>query len=237
MSLTRAALDCSGVATRLQRAPIELGEQQFLREAAMRARYPDTEGFIERDGVKVGYEVFGEGESAVVFPPVDGLVNSRCWKAQVPYLARASRVVTIDPRGNGRSDRPQSAAAYADTEFVADTIAVMDATGVDRAVLVGHCTSSWYSLLCAVQHPARVLGVVAVEPWTPYLTPPLPARQAAGARAADDHGSRAADRPGIPPVPRRTGGARVRARPLPAPSGLRPRGRAGRPDHHHGTHR
>ena len=146
----------------------------------MRARYPDTEGFIERDGVKVGYEVFGEGESAVVFPPVDGLVNSRCWKAQVPYLARASRVVTIDPRGNGRSDRPQSAAAYADTEFVADTIAVMDATGVDRAVLVGHCTSSWYSLLCAVQHPARVLGVVAVEPWTPYLTPPLPTRTVYG---------------------------------------------------------
>ena len=31
-------------------------------EAAMRARYPDTEGFIERDGVKVGYEVFGAGE-------------------------------------------------------------------------------------------------------------------------------------------------------------------------------
>ena len=31
----------------------------------MRARYPDAEGFIERDGVKVGYEVFGEGALAV----------------------------------------------------------------------------------------------------------------------------------------------------------------------------
>jgi len=73
----------------------------------MRARYPDTEGFIERDGVKVGYEVFGAGEPAVVFPPIDGIVHSRCWKAQVPYLARFFKVVTIDPRGNGRSDRPQ----------------------------------------------------------------------------------------------------------------------------------
>ena len=97
----------------------------------MRARYPDTEGFIERDGVKVAYEVFGSGEPALVFTPTDPLVHSRAWKAQVPYLARASRVVTIDPRGNGRSDRPQSSAAYADTEFVADTIAVMDAVGVD----------------------------------------------------------------------------------------------------------
>ena len=142
----------------------------------MRARYPDAEGFIERDGVKVGYEVFGEGEPTVVFPPVDGIVQSRCWKAQVPYLARTSKVVTIDPRGNGRSDRPQTAAAYADIEFVADTIAVMDATGVDRAVLVGHCTSSWRAVLTAVQHPDRVLGVVAISSWMPYLTPPLPHR-------------------------------------------------------------
>ena len=142
----------------------------------MRARYPDTEGFIERDGVKVGYEVFGAGEPAVVFPPIDGIVHSRCWKAQVPYLARFFKVVTIDPRGNGRSDRPQSAEAYADTEWVADTIAVMDATGVDRAVLVGLCTSGWRALLTAGQHPDRVLGVVTMATWAPFLTPPLPAR-------------------------------------------------------------
>ena len=48
------------------------------------------------------------------------------------------RVVTIDPRGNGRSDRPTDPAEYGDLDFVADTVAVMDAAGVDRAVLVGH---------------------------------------------------------------------------------------------------
>ena len=144
----------------------------------MRARDPDTEGFVERDGVKVGYEVFGEGEPALVFVPIDGIVHSRAWKAQVPYLARTHLVVTIDPRGNGRSDRPQSAAAYADTEFVADTIAVMDAVGIDRAVLVGLCSSSWRALLTSVLHPDRVLGVVAIAPWAPFLTPPLPARVA-----------------------------------------------------------
>ncbi len=144
----------------------------------MRAKYPDAEGFIERDGVKVGYEVFGSGEPAVVFAPTDPIVDSRAWKAQVPYLAREFKIVTIDPRGNGRSDRPQAADAYADPEFVADIIAVMDAAGLDRAVLVGMCSSSWWVFLTAALHPGRVLGVVSIASWVPYLTPPLPCRTA-----------------------------------------------------------
>ena len=111
-----------------------------------------------------------------MFPPIDGIVHSRCWKAQVPYLARSFKVVTIDPRGNGRSDRPDTAAAYADTEWVADTIEVMDATGIDRAVLVGLCTSGWRALLTAGQYPDRVLGVVMMAAWAPFLTAPLPHR-------------------------------------------------------------
>ena len=142
----------------------------------MRARYPDVEDFIERDGVKVGYEVFGDGDPAVVFTPVDALVSSRSWKAQVPYLSRTHTVVTIDPRGNGRSDRPTDPAAYADLQFVADTIDVMDAVGIDRAVLIGHCSSTWRSVLTAVHHPDRVLGLVTVATWMPYLTPPHPWR-------------------------------------------------------------
>jgi pimeloyl-ACP methyl ester carboxylesterase len=142
----------------------------------MRARYPDAEGFVDRGGVKVGYEVFGEGEPAVVFAPVNPIVHSRVWKAQVPYLARWFRVITIDPRGNGRSDRPQSPAAYADTEFVADTVAVMDACDVERAVVVGISSSGWISLLMAALHPERVLGVVAVASWAPELMPWPPHR-------------------------------------------------------------
>src|SRR6478736_8213234 len=136
----------------------------------MRARYPDIEGFVERDGVKVSYEVFGSGEPALVFAPTDPLVHSRAWKAQVPYLARTSRVVTIDPRGNGRSDRPESSAAYADTEYVADTIAVMDAAGTDQAVLVGLCSSAWPSpTSCRQLRPGLEVHWLAQHPVTELL--------------------------------------------------------------------
>jgi pimeloyl-ACP methyl ester carboxylesterase len=75
------------------------------------------------------------------------------------------------PRGNGRSDRPRAAAAYADTEFVADTLAVMDACEVERAVVVGISNSSWTALLAAAFHPDRVLGVVAIASCAPELMP------------------------------------------------------------------
>ena len=76
----------------------------------MRARYPDAEGFVDRGGVKIGYEVFGEGEPAVVFAPVNPIVHSRAWKAQVPYLARRFRVITgLTGRGRPlRMPRPSS---------------------------------------------------------------------------------------------------------------------------------
>jgi pimeloyl-ACP methyl ester carboxylesterase len=142
----------------------------------MRARYPDVEGFVDRDGVKIAYEVFGDGDVAIVFVPIDSIIHSRAWKAQVPYLARHFKVVTIDPRGNGRSDRPTTPDAYADTAFVADTIEVMDAAGIERAVLVGICASAWRALLTAATHPGRVQGVVAIAPWLPHLVPPHPDR-------------------------------------------------------------
>ncbi|WP_368666244.1 alpha/beta fold hydrolase [Micromonospora sicca] len=76
----------------------------------MRAREPDLEGYVDRNGAKVAYAVYGSGEPTVLLAATWPIVDSRHWKAQVPYLARHFRVVTFDPRGNGRSERPADAA-------------------------------------------------------------------------------------------------------------------------------
>ena len=102
----------------------------------MRALAPDDSGFIERDGVPVYWERFGDGDPTVLFLPTWSIVHSRCWKAQVPYFARHFRVLVFDGRGNGRSGRPADNDAYAEAEFAADALAVMDATDTERAVLV-----------------------------------------------------------------------------------------------------
>jgi pimeloyl-ACP methyl ester carboxylesterase/predicted glycosyltransferase len=147
----------------------------------MRARYPDADGYVERDGVRVFYEVFGDNEPVILLMPTFPIVHSRMWKAQIPFLARHYRVITFDPRGNGRSDRPPTLDAYSDDEYVADAIRVMDETGTDRAVLVGLCPGVRWSMEMAATCPGRVLGLVAIAPGMPFLAPPHDFRAKAAA--------------------------------------------------------
>jgi pimeloyl-ACP methyl ester carboxylesterase len=140
-----------------------------------RARYPDREGYIERAGVRVFYEVYGSGEPTVLLLPTWSLIHSRHWKLQIPYLARHCRVVTFDGRGNGRSDRPVGAEAYAIREFALDALAVLDATETERAVLVGVSCAALWGVLLAAEHPERVAGAAFIGPAV-ALAPPLPER-------------------------------------------------------------
>lgn len=144
----------------------------------MRAREPDRAGFIERDGVHIYYELFGAEHPAqptVLLLPTWSIIHSRFWKAQVPYLARYYRVITFDGRGNGRSDRPADPSAYPAEEFAADALAVMDATGTERAMLVSLSAGAEWALTLAAEHGDRVSGSVFVGA-SLYLAPPLKAR-------------------------------------------------------------
>ena len=64
-----------------------------------RARYPDEEGYVERDGVRVFWERYGEGEPTVLLPPTWEIVHSRFWKGQIPYLARHDQGGHLRPPG------------------------------------------------------------------------------------------------------------------------------------------
>jgi pimeloyl-ACP methyl ester carboxylesterase len=137
-----------------------------------RAREPDATGYIERDGVRVFWERYGEGERAILFLPTWSIIHSRCWKGQLPYFGRHGSALTFDPRGNGRSDRPAEPAAYAERELAADALAVLDATGVERAVVVAHSRGAQRALLLAAEHPERVAGLCFVAPALPLVALP-----------------------------------------------------------------
>jgi pimeloyl-ACP methyl ester carboxylesterase len=131
-----------------------------------RARYPDAEGFVDAgDGVRVFYEVYGAGTDTICLLAPWPLTHSRSWKAQIPYLSRHFRVIAIDPRGNGRSDRPPHASAYSRAAHVADTLAVLDVTGTERAMLVSpNGPRGPVGLQLAVEHAERVRAVAFITP-------------------------------------------------------------------------
>ena len=143
----------------------------------MRAKLPSLEGFVERDGVKLHYEIYGDGPETLVFPPPWSIVHSRVYKAQLPYFSERFRCITYDGRGNGRSDRPEEVAAYTLDSYVADLIAVMDATDAGKAVIVGLSFAGTLACVLAAYHPERVKAAIlagtaaTVGPGYPYMTP------------------------------------------------------------------
>jgi pimeloyl-ACP methyl ester carboxylesterase len=150
-----------------------------------RARSPDAAGDLDRDGVAIHWERYGDGEPAILFLPTWSVVHSRCWKAQIPYFARRHRVLVFDPRGNGRSGRPIDTEAYAETAFAGDALAVLDATGTERAVVVGLSVGAQRGLILAAGHPERVAGMVLLGPAV-NLAPHPPARARAFERFHDE---------------------------------------------------
>jgi len=126
----------------------------------MRARLPTKQGFIEREGVKIYFEVYGSGPEAMLFLPPWSIVHSRVYKAQLPYFSERHRCITFDPRGNGKSDHPADTAAYTLDNHIADALGVMDAADADKAILVGLSLGGMHACILAAHYPERVKAAI-----------------------------------------------------------------------------
>jgi len=94
----------------------------------------------------------------------------------VDRLAAKHRVLTVDPLGHGRSDKPHEADAYRAPSVAADLIAVLDAAGLDRAALWGYSRGAGLAGMAAIEFPRRltalILGGAALTQPPPTETPP-----------------------------------------------------------------
>jgi pimeloyl-ACP methyl ester carboxylesterase/predicted glycosyltransferase len=141
-------------------------------ERPVSAIAPVEDGFVVVHGVRTHYDVYGEGDPTLLLLPSGPITTSRLWKAQIPYLARHFRVITFDPRGNGRSDTPDAPEAHTHREYAADAIAVLDATDTERAIVVEVC--EWVGPILAAEYASRVTAllemgsVIRLAPDYPY---------------------------------------------------------------------
>jgi hypothetical protein len=65
----------------------------------MRARLPDSDGLVTRDGVNLAYEIYGDAPDTMLFIPPWSIVHSRIYKAQFPTFSERFRCITYDGRG------------------------------------------------------------------------------------------------------------------------------------------
>jgi pimeloyl-ACP methyl ester carboxylesterase len=111
------------------------------------------------DGLRIRYEVHGPRHGAPVLL-VQGLgTDSRGWVFQRRALTRAGhRVVTVDNRGVGRSDKPLD--GYDLERMALDCVEVLDDVGIERAHVVGASMGGVIAQIMAVRHPDRLASLV-----------------------------------------------------------------------------
>jgi class 3 adenylate cyclase/pimeloyl-ACP methyl ester carboxylesterase len=129
---------------------------------------PEVRYAASSGGVQIAYEVIGDGELTIVLTL--GFGQSMEMSREVPFarrwlerLTRIGRVVQMDSRGVGNSDRDLTLGAP--EERMDDIVAVMDAERIDRAAIVASTNNGPIALLLAASHPDRVQSLCLYETW------------------------------------------------------------------------
>ncbi len=108
------------------------------------------------DGTNLHYEISGSGVPVLLVMGL-GMTASAWWRT-IPVLAESFRVIAFDNRGVGRSDHPPG--PYTLARMAEDAVAVLDATGVDRAHVYGISMGGMIAQEIALRYPGRVRALV-----------------------------------------------------------------------------
>ena len=123
---------------------------------------------ITHKGIKLVYDSRGKGRPAFVF--IHGWTCDRSFFApQAKHFGRRHRVVSLDLRGHGESDKPQG--AYPINAYVDDIAFLIGTLRLGKVVAIGHSMGGITALELAVAHPDKVAAIVMVDP-APLVWPP-----------------------------------------------------------------
>src|SRR3954468_20609138 len=116
---------------------------------------------LDRDGVKIHYEVHGNGPTLLLTHGYSS--TSAMWKGQIEALSKHHKLVLWDMRGHGQSDYPGDPAAYSEALTVADIAALLDEVGAKNAIVGGLSLGGYMSLAFYRAHPDRVRALLIID--------------------------------------------------------------------------
>jgi pimeloyl-ACP methyl ester carboxylesterase len=119
-----------------------------------------VERTVVRDGVRlVAHDFEGSGAPVVLLHGLAG--HSGEWDGAVEWMSERYRVVTLDQRGHGASERHPADVSRA--AYVADVVTVVGELGLENAILVGQSLGGHTAMLVAAAHPGLVRALVLIE--------------------------------------------------------------------------
>jgi proline iminopeptidase len=121
--------------------------------------YPQTEGFVDAKGVLVYWKSVGRGPPLLVVHGGPGASHDYFLPHLLP-LARTNRLVFIDERGSGRSERLEDHGRYTVEHMVEDIEAVRAALGLGKVHLLGHSFGGVLAQAYAFEHPQNLSGLI-----------------------------------------------------------------------------
>lgn len=117
--------------------------------------------FLDRDGIKLYYEVAGGGP--VLLLTHGYASSSHMWAGQRDALSKYFKLIIWDMRGHGRSDYPDDPAAYSEKATIADIAALLDAAGAKDAIIGGLSLGGYMSLAFYRAHPMRTRALLIID--------------------------------------------------------------------------
>ncbi len=120
------------------------------------------DGMTEVNGVRLAWREWAGGDARPPVLLIHGLASSkRIWDLVGPILGRERRVVALDQRGHGESDKPDE--GYDIEQGVRDDRALTEALGLRLPIVVGHSWGAAVALAYASLYPYGVSAAVLVD--------------------------------------------------------------------------
>ncbi len=118
-------------------------------------------GYVEANGLRLHYLEYGRGEPALVIVP--GITSPAItWEFVAEALARDRRVLTLDVRGRGLSDKPPS--GYGLLEYSQDLAGFIQGVALERPLVLGHSMGARIAAALGATFPGAARALIVVDP-------------------------------------------------------------------------
>jgi len=112
-----------------------------------------SDQFFDSNGVKIRYIVAGTGEPIILIHPF--AASAEIWEPLVKDLSQNYRLIAMDCRGHGKSEKPHDPKEYG-IEMVNDVVRLMDHLGIKKAIIIGYSMGGSIGMKMLTEHPDRI---------------------------------------------------------------------------------